>query len=100
MGVRHHYIFKIMETLPEQKPKVKFEWYQHIWLGWPIVMVAFGGAIGGGCGGAARAINRKVFLKTGHPVLRCVWTGLISVASMGVWLVLASLIVSLIHKRS
>ena len=90
-----------MDTPPIQEvPKVKLEWYQQIWIGWPIVMVAFGGAIGGGCGGAAWALNRKVFLKTEHPVLRYVWTGLISLASIVIWLVLASILFSFIHKRN
>ena len=90
-----------MDTPPTQEtPKVKLEWYQQLWIAWPIAMVAFGGAIGGGCGGAAWAINRKVFAKTEHPVLRYVWTGLISVASVVVWLILAAIFFSLIHKHS
>ena len=93
-------ILLFMDTLPEQKPKVKLEWYQQLWIALPIGLVAIGGAIGGGCGGAAWAINRKVFLATEHPVLRYVWTGLISVAAVLIWLVLATLIVSLIHKPS
>jgi hypothetical protein len=90
-----------MDTPPDlETPKTKLEWYEHLWIAWPVIMVAFGGAIGGGCGGAAWAINRTVFQKTKHPVLRYVWTGLISAASVIVWLVLVSVIVSLIHKHS
>jgi len=90
-----------MDTPPKiETPKPNLEWYHRLWIGRPVMMVAFGGAIGGGCGGAAWAINRTVFLKTENPVLRYVWTGLISVASVMVWFILGSLIVSLVHKHN
>ena len=63
-------------------------------------MVAVGGAIGGACGGAAWAINQKVFQKTEHPVLRYVWTGLISAAAVVAYIVLAAVFMSLFKKQS
>jgi len=61
-------------------------------------MVAVGGAIGGGLGGAAAAINYKVFQKTQNAVLRYVWTGLISVAAVMLYLVIATALYMAIHK--
>ena len=61
-------------------------------------MVAVGGAIGGGLGGAAAAINYKVFQKTQSPVLRYVWTGLISIAAVMVYLVIATIVYMALHK--
>ena len=58
-----------------EQPKPKFTWYQYAWIGWPLILIVLGGAIGGGLGGAAAAINYKLFQKTQHPVLRYVWTG-------------------------
>jgi hypothetical protein len=80
-------------------PKPKLSWYQHVWLALPFGLVAVGGAIGGACGGAAWAINQTVFRKTQHQVLRYVWTGLITVAAVMVYLVLAAVFVSLFKKR-
>ncbi len=77
-----------MSTPPTspQPPKQALTWYQHVWLGLPILLVFVGGAIGGACGGAAWGINQVVFQKTKHPVLRYVWTGLISVAAFVVFI--------------
>ncbi|HTR43629.1 MAG TPA: hypothetical protein VMH87_18615 [Pseudomonadales bacterium] len=81
-----------------QQPKPKLTWYQYAWIGWPLIMVAVGGAIGGGLGGAAAAINYKVFQKTQNAVLRYVWTGLISVAAVMLYLVIATALYMAIHK--
>ena len=83
-----------------EQPKPKFTWYQYVWIGWPLILIILGGAIGGGLGGAAAAINYKIFQKIQHPVLRYVWTGLISVAAVMAWLVIATTIYMAIHKSS
>ncbi len=80
--------------------KPKLLWYQHVWLALPFALVAVGGAIGGACGGAAWAINQKVFQKTEHPVLRYVWTGLISAAAVVAYFVLAAVFMPLFKKHS
>ena len=88
-----------MNTPPmPNEVKPKFEWYEHVWMGLPIALVAVGGAIGGACGGAAWGINRAVFAKTQNPVLRYVFTGLISGAAVVVWVLLATIFVTLIKK--
>jgi len=89
-----------MSTPPPVKEpaKPKLLWYQHVWLALPFALVAVGGAIGGACGGAAWAINQQVFRKTAHPVLRYVWTGLISAASVLAYVILAAVFISLFRK--
>jgi len=75
----------------------KHTWYQHIWIGWPIALVFVGGAIGGACGGAAWALNKKVFQATSSPLLRYLWTGLISVAALFTYIIVAAFAVSFFH---
>lgn len=61
----------------------RLSWYQHVWVALPLLLI-FGGVIGGACGGAGWAINKYVFRRTAHPVLRYVWTGLITITAIGV----------------
>lgn len=82
-----------------ENPEPKLTWYQYAWIGWPLILVAVGGAIGGGCGGVAAAINFKVFKKTQNPVLRYVWTGLISVAAVATYVACVTMIYALIHRN-
>jgi hypothetical protein len=77
--------------------KPNLTWYQYIWIGLPLLLIAIGGAIGGACGGAACAINRTVFIKTSNPVLKYVWTGIISAAAFVVWLIIAALLLGFLH---
>lgn len=82
-----------------ETPKPKIEWYQHLWMAWPLVLAAVGGAVGGVCGGAAWAINMKVFQKTKDPVLKYVFTGLISVAGVVLYFVIAIPILLLMNPK-
>ena len=66
--------------------ELKLRWYQHIWLALPFILLLVGGAIGGACGGAAWTINGWVFRKTERPVLRYLWTGLISLGAVAAFL--------------
>ena len=53
--------------------------WAHAACGWPLVMVTFGGAIGGGLGGAAYGVNLMIFksrLHVGAKVALNVLTGL------------------------
>jgi hypothetical protein len=84
-------------TSPASKPKL--DWYDHVWTALPLCLVIVGGAIGGGIGGAAWVVNRTVFQKVRQPVLRYVFTGLISAVAVMAWLVLVSILLSLLHKR-
>jgi hypothetical protein len=65
-----------------------------------LVVVAFvGGAVGDACGGAAWIINLKVFQRTEHPVLRYVWTGLISAAAAAVYVIVALVLMSFFNGQ-
>ena len=77
----------------------KLAWYDQVWLALPFALVAVGGAIGGACGGAAWGINQKVFRATRHPVLRYVWTGLISAGAVVGYLALATALLALIKPN-
>jgi hypothetical protein len=79
--------------------QAKLAWYDQVWLALPIALVAVGGAIGGACGGAAWGINQKVFRSTKDPILRYVWTGLISVAAVFAYVALAAAFI-LIFRRN
>ena len=78
--------------------KPKLAWYEYLWIGLPLVLIALGGAIGGACGGAACALNRTVFLKTQNSILRYVWTGLISAAAFVAWFVVAAILLGFLHR--
>ncbi len=80
-------------------PLTKLAWHQQLWIGLPIGLVAVGGMIGGALGGGAYALNRRVFQNTRNPVLRYVWTGLISLCAVAVYFVIVIFILSL-RKRS
>jgi hypothetical protein len=77
--------------------KPNLTWYQYLWIGLPLLLIAIGGAIGGACGGAACAINRTVFLKVSNPVLKYVWTGMISAAAFAVWFIIAAVLFGALH---
>jgi hypothetical protein len=80
------------------KANTSLQWYEQIWVALPLVLIAFGGAIGGGCGGAAWAVNRAVFKKLENPVLKYLVTALISGASVVLWLVLVGVVLTLLKR--
>lgn len=71
--------------------KPKLTWYQHVWIGWPIALVAVGGA--------AWALNQKVFRATKHPSLHYLWTGLISIAAIILYFIVAATFLSLFPNQ-
>ena len=84
-------------TGPGAVPPAKLAWYEQAWVALPFALVAVGGAIGGACGGLAWAINQRVFRATRPPVLRYLFTGLISVAAVVLYFVLALAVMSVIR---
>lgn len=81
-------------SIPEVRtpqPPAKLAWYDQVWLALPFALVAVGGAIGGACGGAAWALNQKVFRASGRGILRYALTGLISVAAVAAYVLLATM---------
>ena len=63
----------------------------------PLILVVLGGCIGGACGGGAAALNYAVFQKVSNPVLKYVWTGLISAGAFIVWLVIVALLMGMLQ---
>ncbi len=80
-------------------PVTKLVWYEQVWAGLPLALVFVGGAIGGGIGGAAWALNRQVFQKTKNRVLRYVWTGLISMTAVAAYVGIVIVFLGLKGKR-
>ena len=57
----------------------------HILCGWPLLLVAIGGMIGGGLGGAAYAINAGIY-KSNLPIpVKVVLNIIVGSAAIGIW---------------
>lgn len=64
----------------------------HILCGWPLLLVAIGGAIGGGLGGAAYGINLAIY-KSGLPVTaKIILNFLAGVSAIAIWAIIVRLI--------
>ncbi len=77
-----------IETELESKQKLTAS--VHVMCGWPLVLVAIGGAIGGGLGGAAYGINIAIYkskLPTSAKVILNLAVGL---AAIGIWFSIAT----------
>lgn len=67
----------------------------HLLCGWPLVMVFFGGAIGGGLGGGAYGLNMVIYksrLPVAAKVVLNIFTG---IAAVVLWVVIAAAIQSM-----
>ena len=61
----------------------------HVVSGWPLLLVPIGGAIGGGLGGAAYAINISIYRsKLSAPAKVALNIG-VGLAAIGIWLLAA-----------
>jgi hypothetical protein len=66
--------------------------WAHVVCGWPLIMVAFGGAIGGGLGGAAYGVNVYI-CKSRLPIaVKVVLVPLTGLAAIALWALIASAI--------
>lgn len=54
-------------------------WYEYIWIGFPLILVFFGGAFGGLIGGGATFSNAILFRKIRNKIGRYILTGLGSI---------------------
>ena len=79
--------------------KPRTMWYDQVWLALPFGLIILGGLIGGAIGGGAWAVNRVVFEKTSNPVLRYVFTGLITGAAYLLWMVVAVILVMMLNRN-
>lgn len=78
---------EIEETSPNGP--IKLPAIAHAACGWPLVLVAIGGAIGGGLGGAAYGINIAIY-KSRLPLAAKIVLNLVTgLAAFGIWLAIA-----------
>jgi hypothetical protein len=78
------------EPITEEKTKSpKLPPVAHVMCGWPLLLVAIGGAIGGGLGGAAYGANLAIY-KSKLPVAAKVVLNLVAgFAAIGIWAAIA-----------
>ena len=67
----------------------------HVICGWPLLLVAIGGAIGGGLGGGAYAINLAIYKSTMPLAAKIALNILTGLAAVGIWLGIAVAIQSM-----
>jgi hypothetical protein len=72
-------------------------WYAYVWVALPIALVVIGGLIGGVTGAVAAYLNFQVMRGQQPAGTRYLLTGLITVAAVVVFLVLAVIFTLLIH---
>jgi len=66
---------------------------EHALCGWPLIIVCFGGAIGGALGGVAYAANVAVYRSSMPGILKLVLNPVIGFSAIGLWFAIASAIV-------
>jgi hypothetical protein len=73
--------------------KQKLKPHEYAWAGWPLIMVFIGGALGGLCGGAAMALNVKIFNSSRSVKYKYGMTLLVSLASILIYIVAVTILV-------
>jgi len=64
-------------------------WYEHLAAGWPLILILVGGAIGGGCGGAAYALNGKIFSLSISKPLKYLYVALVGIGAVILYIMIA-----------
>ncbi len=87
------------ETTPHADPAVakekpKLQASVHFMCGWPLLLVAVGGAIGGGLGGAAYGINLAIYKSKLPAVAKVLLNIVVGVGAIGIWFAIAMAIQS------
>ncbi len=79
-------------TQPAAKPagSTKLPIGVHILCGWPLILVAFGGAIGGALGGVAWGINVALYKSKLPTPAKIVLNLLVGLAAVGTWLAIGT----------
>ena len=81
------------EVIQLVEPLSIFQW---IWSAVPIVLIFFGGAIGGGIGGAAFWVNTRIFRSEMSTAEQYILVGLLSAIAVFVYLILGVLLTQVI----
>jgi hypothetical protein len=71
------------------QPAQKLSTLEHVLCGWPLILVFFGGAIGGALGGIAYAINVAIYRANMPGPLKIVLNPVVGFLAIGLWLAIA-----------
>jgi hypothetical protein len=80
--------------LPSAQEKAKVPASAHVMCGWPLLLIAIGGAIGGGLGGAAYGLNLVVYKSRLPAPAKVALNLLIGLSAIGIWLAIVAAIQS------
>ncbi len=67
-------------------------WFEYAWVGFPVLLVFAGGALGGGIGAFAAFSNSRIFRSERSTAARYALTGLVSLVSLAAFGILAVVI--------
>lgn len=70
----------------------RLKWYEYLFGAWPIIMIFIGGAIGGALGAAAACFNMEIFRSKLNVFFKYLFTLIVSLLAVIIWLTLAVLI--------
>ena len=80
----------VTEAGSSEKPKLPAK--VHVMCGWPLLLVTFGGAIGGGLGGAAYGINVAIYRSRFPVAIKILLNMITGVTAIAIWLTIAVVI--------
>ena len=83
---------KIVSKEVRSSPPQNLPMIAHILCGWPLILVIFGGAIGGALGGVAYAINVSIYKSKLPGVLKFVLNPLVGIMAIGIWYMISVMI--------
>ena len=75
-----------MNTSQHESPIEKLQWFEHACCGLPLVLICFGGALGGACGGLGYGLSSAVFKKAMPTPAKYLLSLLISTGALGLYL--------------
>ena len=76
------------------EPEVKLTPLAHLLCGWPLFLVAIGGAVGGGLGGLAYGINVGIYKSKLPLAAKIILNPLVGLAAIAGWLAIVAAIQS------
>jgi hypothetical protein len=82
------FIDPVPQVVVDGKPHqaaAPLKWYQWVWAGAPLVLLAVGGALGGVLGALAMVVNGRIFRTGLNGVLKYAITGVVSFGAVIVW---------------
>ena len=86
-------------TIAGQRVKVTepLKWHEWAWIGWPIILVFAGGAVGGGLGASAAYVNARVFRSGAGFLTRYAATGMISLTAFVICVIISTIVLELAY---